>query len=251
MKKIVEICCGSYQDSLAAYQGGADRIELNSALYLGGLSPSLASLVLSKENTDLKVITMVRPRGAGFSYSPADFACMKLEAQLFLENGADGIAFGILEADGRIDLARSKEMLAIIKGYQGEAVFHRAFDCVPDPYAAIEDLIGLGVDRLLTSGLKVTAMEGRELLRDLQKKYGRQIQILAGSGINGENAQVLMAETGICQVHSSCKAWHQDATTSGRQVSYSYGGPKYRNAYDLVDPRLVADLVRSVRSLKF
>lgn len=90
MKKIAEICCGSYEDALAAYRGGARRIELNSALYLGGLTPSLGTLRLTKQNTKLKVIAMVRPRGAGFCYSDADFTVMKADAELLLENGADG-----------------------------------------------------------------------------------------------------------------------------------------------------------------
>ena len=93
MEKIVEICCGGYEDALAAYRGGAKRIELNSALYLGGLTPSLAALILTKRNTDLKVIAMVRPRGAGFCYSDADFEVMEADAELLLKNGADGIAF--------------------------------------------------------------------------------------------------------------------------------------------------------------
>lgn len=100
MERIIEICCGSYEDALAAYRGGAKRIELNSALYLGGLTPSLGSLILTKKNTDLKVITMVRPRGAGFCYSEADFETMKMDARLLMENGADGVAFGCLDEEG-------------------------------------------------------------------------------------------------------------------------------------------------------
>ena len=144
MERIIEICCGSYEDALNAYHGGAKRIELNSALYLGGLTPSLASLKLTKKNTNLKVITMVRPRGAGFCYNEIEFEVMKEDAKSLLENGADGIAFGCLNKDGSICLKQTKEMIEIIKSYQGEVVFHRAFDCVEDPYASIELLIELG-----------------------------------------------------------------------------------------------------------
>ena len=154
MDKIVEICCGSYEDALAAYRGGAKRIELNSALYLGGLTPSLASLILTKKHTDLKVITMIRPRGAGFCYTDAEFETMKMDAELMMQNGADGIAFGCLDADGNIQLEQTKEMIAIVKKYGGEVVFHRAFDCVQDPDQAMELLIAMGADRVLTSGLK-------------------------------------------------------------------------------------------------
>ena len=169
MEKIVEICCGSYEDALAAYHGGAKRIELNSALYLGGLTPSLGTLILTKRNTDLKVIAMVRPRGAGFCYSDADFQVMKADAELLLQNGADGIAFGFLDGNGEIEENQTREMTDIIKRHQGEAVFHRAFDCVQEPCKAIEKLIEIGIDRILTSGGQEKAMDGIELLAKLQK----------------------------------------------------------------------------------
>ena len=100
MDKIVEVCCGSYYDALQAQYGGARRIELNSALHLGGLTPSLATLLKVKDNTDLEVICMVRPRGAGFCYNDEDFEVMKLDAEILLDNGADGIAFGCLDEEG-------------------------------------------------------------------------------------------------------------------------------------------------------
>ena len=160
MERLVEICCGSYEDALNAYYGRAKRIELNSALHLGGLTPSIASLKLTKKNTNLKIITMIRPRGAGFCYNDIEFEVMKEDARCMLENKADGIAFGCLNQDGSINEKQTKEMIDIIKEYQGEVVFHRAFDCVADPYASIELLIHLGVDRILTSGLKPKAMDG-------------------------------------------------------------------------------------------
>ena len=118
MNKIVEICCGSYEDAFVAYRAGAKRIELNSALYLGGLTPSLGTLQLVKKNTDLKVIAMVRPRGAGFCYSEADFEVMKMDAEILMENGADGIAFGCLDENGEIQEEQTKEIIDIIKKYQ-------------------------------------------------------------------------------------------------------------------------------------
>ena len=100
---MVEICCGSYEDARNAYLGGAKRIELNSALHLGGLTPSIASLTLTKKNTDLKVICMVRPRGAGFCYNDIEFEQIMEDAKVLLENGADGLAFGFLNKDYTID----------------------------------------------------------------------------------------------------------------------------------------------------
>ena len=170
MKYTLEICAGSYYDALEACKGQADRIELNSALHLGGLTPSLASLILTKTSTDLKVICMVRPRGGGFCYGEADTQTMYADAKLLLENGADGIAFGFLNEDYTIDIPKTEHMVSIIKQYNKEAVFHRAFDCTDDPYSSIETLIKLKIDRVLTSGQRNKAMEGKELIKDLQSK---------------------------------------------------------------------------------
>lgn len=247
MEQIIEICCGSYEDALNAYHGGAKRIELNSALHLGGLTPTLASLKLTKKNTDLKVITMVRPRGAGFYYNDIEFEVMKEDARCLLENKADGIAFGCLNQNGTINEKQTKEMIAIIKEYHGEAVFHRAFDCVDDPYTSIELLIDLGIDRILTSGLKPKAMDGKELIKDLQTKYGSQIEILAGSGMNASNAKKMMDDTGIYQVHSSCKDWVNDPTTKTHEVSYAYAPYPHENDYDVVSKELVEKIVESIK----
>lgn len=246
MKKIVEICCGSYEDAWNAYQGGANRVELNSALHLGGLTPSLASLILTKQKTDLKVITMIRPRGAGFHYTDKEFEVMKADARIMMENQADGIAFGCLDEEGNVNIPQTKEIIDIVKEYQGEVVFHRAFDCVKNPYETIEKLIELGVDRILTSGLETKAMEGKELIKELQEKYGSQIEILAGSGINAENAKEMMAYTGITQVHSSCKDWIQDPTTTCNHVTYAYALSPHELDYDVVSQELVRKIVKSL-----
>lgn len=247
MNKIVEICCGSYYDCLQAYKGKADRVELNSALYMGGLTPSVASLVLTKKNTDLKVICMARPRGAGFCYGKEDFETLLLDVKTMMEFGADGIAFGCLDDEGNINPVQTKEVIDVIKSYgKGkEAVFHRAFDCVNEPFEAAETLIKLGLDRILTSGLESKAIQGIELLKELQKNYGNEIQILAGSGINADNANKIMEYTGITQIHSSCKAWLKDKTTTRNHVSYAYSSDEF--AYDVVDFKLVEELVKAIR----
>lgn len=246
MERIVEICCGSYYDAKNAYLGKAKRIELNSALYLGGLTPSTATLRQVKKDFDLEIVCMVRPRGAGFCYNDEDFLIMKEEAKDLLENGADGIAFGILDQDGNIDLKRNQEMIEIIKSYHKTAVFHRAFDCVKDYDQAIRQLIDLGVDRVLTSGLEAKAMDGKEVIKYLQSHYGDQIQILAGSGMNASNAKEMMDYTGIYQVHSSCKDWLNDPTTSSNHVTYAYATSPHENDYEIVSKELVEKLVASI-----
>lgn len=245
---IAEICCGSFYDALQAAKGGAKRIELNSALMLGGLTPSTASLRLVKKNLpDMKVIAMVRPRGAGFCYSEEEFLVMKQECVELLEAGADGIAFGCLKADKTLDKEKNNHLLSIVKEYNKEAVFHRAFDIVEDPFGTMEELIQMGVDRVLTSGLQAKAMEGAELIKQLQERYGTRIQILAGSGVNATNARILMEETGIWQVHSSCKDWMTDPTTKSDRVSYSVASGEQEMMYDVVNADLVKQLVDVIK----
>ena len=245
MKNIVEICCGSFYDAKQAFLGGADRIELNSGLALGGLTPSISSLELVKEELNIKTICIVRPRGAGFFYNDEDKKVMFKDCLSLLKAKADGIAFGFLNEDKSINIETNKKMIDIIKSFDDkkEIVFHRAFDCVNDPYKSIEDLIYLGVDRLLTSGLKDKAIDGASLIKDLNKKYGDKIEILAGSGINYKNAKNLINETGINQVHSSCKDFINDKTTSNEYVSFSMGN---ENNYDVVSLDLVKKLVNNV-----
>ena len=263
LRKIeVEICCGSCYDALQAWKGGAKQIELNSALYLGGLTPSLGTLLKVKRETGLQVICMVRPRGAGFCYDVEDFATMLEDASILLENGADGIAFGCLNKEGRIDTKQTEQMVKLIKEYKREAVFHRAFDCVDDVDEAMQYLITLGIDRVLTSGLESKAIDGAETLHYLQETYGDRIEILAGSGVNAENVEDLIQRTGVVQVHSSCKGWRTDVTTSGEKVSFSYRScgeiknttdnnkvQEMTDEYEVVDANLVKILVDKVNTL--
>lgn len=247
MANIIEICTGSYQDCLAAYHGGAKRVELNSGLSVGGLTPSLATLIRVKNETDLKVICMVRSRAAGFCYDEQDFKIMMEDAELFLKHGADGIAFGFLNEDGTVNGNQTKMMVDMIHSYCKEAVFHRAFDVCPNPYEAIETLIDLKVDRILTSGQEAKAMQGIALIKDLQSKYGNQIELLAGSGMNASNAMEMIQKAGIHQVHSSCKNYHIDTTTKKNNVSYAYLPHPHEMDYDVVDEKLVKALVESVK----
>ena len=222
-------------DVKTAYENGADRVELNSALYLGGLTPSLANLICAKEQCEIPVVAMVRPRGGGFCYSAEEYQTMILDTKLLLEHGADGIAFGFLKEDQTLDTERTKEVIYLIHEQGREAVFHRAFDCVADQKKTIEQLIGLGADRILTSGGAPDVWSGRERLKQLQKEYGSEIEILAGSGVNENNVRELMTYTGVHQVHSSCRVWKKDITTSNEYVDFSYAGIQEKNQYEVVD----------------
>ena len=243
-RDLFEVCAGSVQDCINAQLGGADRVELNSALHLGGLTPSLAMLRLVKEKTSLKVVCMDRPRAAGFCYDDVEIETMFEDARILLENGADGISFGFLNSDATINETETKKMVELIHQYQKEAVFHRAFDCVDDPMHAIKQLIDCGVDRILTSGLQPTAMQGALVLEKLQSEFGNQIELLAGSGINANNIRALKEQTGLHQFHGSCKEWCKDPTTTVGNVSYAY---HESDDYDCVSLEKVRSIVQELR----
>lgn len=243
-RDLFEVCAGSVQDCINAQLGGADRVELNSALHLGGLTPSLAMLRLVKEKTSLKVVCMDRPRAAGFCYDDVEIETMFEDARILLENGADGISFGFLNSDATINETETKKMVELIHQYQKEAVFHRAFDCVDDPMHAIKQLIDCGVDRILTSGLQPTAMQGASVLEKLQSEFGDQIELLAGSGINANNIRTLKEQTGLHQFHGSCKEWCKDPTTTVGNVSYAY---HEGDDYDCVSLEKVKRIVQELR----
>ena len=243
-RDLFEVCAGSVQDCINAQLGGADRVELNSALHLGGLTPSLAMLKLVKEKTSLKVICMDRPRAAGFCYDDVEIETMFEDAKILLENGADGISFGFLNSDATINVTETKKMVELIHQYQKEAVFHRAFDCVDDPMHAIKQLIDCGVDRILTSGLQPTALQGSSVIAKLQSEFGNQIELLAGSGINANNIRTLKEQTGIHQFHGSCKEWCKDPTTTVGNVSYAY---HESDDYDCVSLEKVKSIVQELR----
>lgn len=244
---IVEVCCGSLYDALEAYDGGAQRIELNTALALGGLSPSLSALLAVKELTELEVIAMVRTRGAGFCYSDFEFDFMLKEAKSFLDNGADGIAFGSLNANLGINIEHTKKMVDLVHSYKKPAVFHRAIDVCEDIDESLLALIDLSVDRVLTSGQQSTAIKGSPLIKYLQDEYGDKIEILAGSGINETNAKELIEKCGISQIHSSCKSYQEDLSTINKDVSYAYLANDLEKCFDVVSSDKVKALLTSLK----
>ena len=245
MAVLYEVCCGSADDALQAAAGGADRVELNSALFLGGLTPSLGALQVTKQNSDLPIICMVRPREGGFCYSETEYAVMLADARALLAAGADGLAFGFLHSDGTVDEARTRAFVALCE--EKEAVFHRAFDVTPDRDAAIQILIACGVKRVLTSGGACDAPTGKDELRRLQATYGEQIEILPGGGIRAENAAELAAYTGVSQVHGSARSVVQDTSTAGNPAIVFGGAIEGKTLPETEFKRTDATLVRAVK----
>ena len=201
----VEICCGTIDDCLVASKHKVDRIELNSALELGGLTPSIATLRMAKKMIDLPICCMVRPRTSGFMYTEPQIESMFMDAQILLEENADGIVFGFLNKDHTVDKELTKKMVDLIHSYGKEAVFHKAFDECYDLEKAIVDLIDCKVDRILTGGGKVDIITGSKVCGDLQDKYGDKIQILVGGGVRIHNINHIVNLSHTGQVHMTAK----------------------------------------------
>ena len=231
----LEICCGSFEDAITAERAGASRIELNSALALGGLTPDIGDLYLCKEKLHIPVMAMLRPRAGGFCYTEREFCSMQKSAEVMLKAGADGLVFGILTPDRQVDVLRTKILVNLAHSCGKEAVFHRAFDCVENLLTSAEDLLASGVDRVLTSGGAATAREGSDMLHLLQQKFGNRLEILAGSGVRSSNVIKLIEQTGISQIHSSCRGMGEDLTARGNRVSFALQKGEKWYAYECVD----------------
>lgn len=206
----VEICCGCIDDVKTAAQFDIDRIELNSALELGGLTPTLSTLQMAKKITNLPICCMVRTRGAGFIYSELQIENMMLDAKLLLESGADGIVFGFIDEDHTIDVENTKKMVQLIHSYHADAVFHKAFDACKNLEVALQQLIDCGVDRVLTQGGKCLIEKGAKVIGELFSKYGNQIELLPGGGITPKNILDIANTTKSGQVHFTAKMTYHD-----------------------------------------
>lgn len=202
---LLEVCVESVEDAVAAAAGGADRIELNSALSLDGLTPSPGLLAETRRLVRLPLVAMARPRAGDFDYSAAEFRVIERDVAHLLDHGADGVAFGIVTGDGQIDTRRCRTILRHIARAKREAVFHRAFDAVADPFQALDRLIDLGVCRVMTSGGKASAAAGAGILARLVERAAGRIEVLPAGGIRPANARRLIERTGCDQLHTSLR----------------------------------------------
>lgn len=199
----LEICANSLASALAAQRGGAQRIELCENLNEGGTTPSYGTIKRVRELLDIKVYVLIRPRAGDFLYSDEEFAIIKEDIKICKQLGCDGVVLGLLDKDGNIDKERTKE-LARLAGPMG-VTFHRAFDCSNDALKALEDVIDCGCERILTSGMRNTAIDGASLLKTLIQQAADRIAIMPGSGINEENIIELKEITRAKEYHTSAK----------------------------------------------
>jgi copper homeostasis protein len=199
MKKVLEVCVDSVEAAVAAQEGGGDRVELCANLMEGGTTPSAGAIQHARRSIRIGLQVMIRPRGGDFCYSDSDFQVMKLDIEAARRAGADGVVFGILKPDGRIDEARTDELIRLARPLK--VTFHRAFDMSRDPFESLEALVRLGVDRLLTSGQEATALEGLDLIAGLVKAAGGRIAVMPGGGITRTNFARIVRESGADELH--------------------------------------------------
>jgi copper homeostasis protein len=234
----IEVCCNTAADAFTAKEAGADRVELCSALALGGLTPSMGELSAARR-AGIEIAAMVRPREGGFCYNDIEFETMLADADAMLRAGADSIVFGILRPDGTLDTARCAKMLETIGNKT--AVFHRAIDVMPDWRAAIDALCELGFGRILTSGQRPTAIEGADTIREMMDYAAGRIDILPGSGIRPENAKAFVEKTGTNELHVSMRIFQPDVSTAANP-SIRFGGD-HEQGYAATDAHALRKLV--------
>lgn len=196
---ILEACVNSAISAIEAQKGGADRVELCENMPEGGCTPSAGTITFARKHLHIQLFVMIRPRGADFCYSDEEFEIMKEDIHMAKESGVDGVVFGILRPDGTIDRERMGKLADLARPMG--ITCHRAFDMTRDPFEAMEDLVALGIDRILTSGQSVSALEGAPLIRNLIEKAKGRIAIMPGHGIKEHNLEEVIKATGASEYH--------------------------------------------------
>ena len=199
----VEICCNSILSACNAKEGGAYRIELCQALGEGGTTPSVAAIEYCVNELNLQTRVLIRPRGGNFVYNDAEMKVILRDIELANKLGAHAVVIGFLTPEGDIDVVKTRMAVDAASGMG--ITFHRAFDECSNPEEALEQIIDCGCHKLLTSGCKPTAWEGREMLQKIVRQSAGRIDIIAASGIVPENASQIIETTGVNEIHGSCK----------------------------------------------
>jgi copper homeostasis protein len=236
---LFELCVTTIEAARAAESGGADRIELCSQLSVGGVTPSIDLMTQAIAALSIPVYVLIRPRTGNFVFSPAEFGQMKVQIQQAKAAGAAGVAVGVLLPNGRVDVERTRELVALAKPMK--ITFHRAFDETSDVAEALEDVIRTGVDCLLTSGGEPDVLAGAESIAKLRKLARGRLDVMAGGGLQLTSLVEVLRRTGVSHLHGSL---------SRRPGSHSDGGPKH-NGHSLRSGPVVfeADVHEAVRLL--
>jgi copper homeostasis protein len=238
-----EVCANSVESCVEAQRGGADRVELCAGIPEGGTTPSYGDIVMARKlliTTKLHVI--IRPRGGDFLYSDLEREIMLEDVRMARRLGVDGVVFGVLTSDGDIDMDFMRQLMAESEGMS--VTFHRAFDVCRNPFVALEQIIELGCDRILTSGQMPKAEEGVDLLKQLVEKAGDRIIIMPGCGVNAGNIAKIAQITGAKEFHFSARSKHESGMQF-RKSRVSMGGSVMIDEYsrDVTDELIVKDII--------
>lgn len=231
---LLEICANSYQSAVNAQEAGANRIELCSELSVGGITPSYGLIKQVVRALSIPVFVLIRPRSSNFYYTDDEFEILKQDIHICKTIGVQGIVSGVLNTDNTIDLRRTKVLIELSKPLP--FTFHRAFDYVPNPEEALEQLIDLRADRILTSGQQSKAIEGILLLKKLNKQANDRIIILTGSGIDSENA-ISFKQAGFKEIHAS-------ASKKITETSSDFFGNTPQTVSDV---KTIQDILKSIK----
>jgi copper homeostasis protein len=229
-----EICVDSVAGVLAAREAGADRVELCASLIEGGITPSLGTILVARKVADIGIHAMIRPRGGDFLHDADEIATMEADIASAKSSGVDGVVFGVLDRDGRIDRATTERLIA--RARPVSVTFHRAFDMTPEPLLALETLIELGVDRVLTSGQEPSAFEGAEKIAELVKAAVDRIVVMPGGGITAKNVGRIVAVTGAREIHFAARTAQPSAMRFRRADMYM-GGELRPPEYDRLETK--------------
>ncbi len=241
----LEICLDSAESAVIAQENGADRVELCDNLFQGGTTPSTGVLRVTRKNIEIGLQVIIRPRGGDFLYSHYEFEAMKEDIKISKEEGADGVVFGILSADGTIDVERNAELVSY--AHPMNCTFHRAFDVVRDHSSALEKVIELGFNRILTSGQEATVLEGAPRIVELIRQAGNRITIMPGNGITPRNIERIIDLIGAREYHVAVDH-ARESGMSFRPGGVYMGGllrpPEFLNTYtDPVQVQVIKNLM--------
>ena len=216
-----EICSGSLQSALNAQDAGAGRVELCSALSLGGITPSYGFIELARKRLDIDINVLIRPRQGDFLYDSEEIAVMIKDIMACAKIGVNGVVIGALDPFGNVDMDACRAMVAVAKHHGLSVTFHRAIDRSCNIMVALEDVISLGADRILSSGGKPTAYEGMETLAKMNAAAAGRVIIMPGGGVNAENIRQILEGTGAQEIHFSGSQTIQSEMVYREGVSFT------------------------------
>ncbi|MCY1518845.1 Copper homeostasis protein CutC [compost metagenome] len=236
----LEVCANSFTSALLAQAGGAIRVELCENMAEGGTTPSFSQIKHSVEQLHIEVWPIIRPRGGDFLYTEDEFELMKTDIALCKSLQCNGVVFGILKANGDVDLKRCAELVALASPMP--VTFHRAFDRSNNLSKSLEDIINLGFTRILSSGAAQSAQQGIHKLAELIKQADHRISIMPGAGINPSNILEIKEQTGATLFHSSARR------SKNSLMQYQVADMKSEDQYEQSDLTLIKEMVAKLNS---